>query len=110
LAEIAGWGDGSDAYHPYRTHPEGRGLRRSMEEAMRVAGVAPREVDLVASTAASLEDLDAAEACALRATFGSHEPYVTAPAGAIGRTHTAVGAFGTAAAVVALASQAVPPT
>lgn len=110
LAEIVGWGEASDAYHPYRAHPEGRGLRDAMARALHLGRISPEEVDVVVATAASLPDLDSAEAAALRATFGSSEPAVTAPAGAIGRTHAAVGAFGTAAAVVALTSQAVPPT
>lgn len=110
LAELAGWGDGSDAYDPVRAHPEGRGLARSMRTALEVAGREPADVDLVVATAASLPDLDSAEAVAVRQTFGAHEPLVTAPAGAIGRTHVAVGALGAAAAVVAIAEQAAPPT
>lgn len=110
LAEIAGWGQASDAFHPYRAHPEGRGLQISMARAIDKAGLSSEDVDLVAATAASLSDLDAAEATALRATFPSTTPLVTAPAGAIGRTHTAVGAFGAAALIIAIAEQAVPPT
>lgn len=110
LAEVAGWGQASDAHHPYHAHPEGRGLRRSMERALAKAHVQPEEIDLVAATAASLPDLDAAEAAALCATFPDSTPFVTAPAGALGRTHTAVGGFGAAASIVAIAGQAVPPT
>lgn len=110
LAEIAGWGNASDAHHPYRAHPEGRGLRLSMERALDKAQVRPDEVDLIAATAASLPDLDAAEAAALRATFPDSAPIVTAPAGALGRTFTAAGAFGAAASVLAIAEQAAPPT
>lgn len=110
LAEIVGWGEGSDAYHPYRAHPDGRGLRTSMDAALGVAGTAPDEVDLVVSTAASMPDLDAAEATAIRSSFGAHAPRVTAPAGAIGRTHVASGVFGAATAIAAIASQSIPPT
>lgn len=110
LAEVSGWGGASDAHHPYRAHPEGRGLRGSMSAAMRVAGAAPSDVDLVVATAASLPDLDSAEAAALRDVFREGAPAVTAPAGAIGRAHTAAGAFGAAAAIVAISEQAIPPT
>lgn len=110
LAEIAGWGQASDAFHPYRAHPEGRGLRLSMARAIEKAGLLAGDVDFVAATAASLPDLDAAEAAALRATFPSTTPLVSAPAGAIGRTHTAAGAFGAAASVIAIAEQSAPPT
>ncbi len=110
LAELVGWGQGSDAHHPYRAHPEGRGLRLAMGTALSVAGVDPSNVDVVSAAAASMQDLDEAEAHAMRETFGSHEPLVTAPAGAIGRTQMASGAFATAAAICALEHQSVPPT
>ena len=110
LAEIAGWGQASDAFHPYRAHPEGRGLRLAMAKALDKAAVAPADVDCVAAAAASLDDLDSAESVALRHAFSASNPSVTAPAGAIGRTHTAAGAFGAAAALVAIASQSIPPT
>lgn len=110
LAEIAGLGMGSDAHHPYRAHPEGRGLALSMSRALDRAGVPASDVDLVAAAAASLPDLDAAESAALRQAFGSPGPAVTAPSGALGRTHTSSGAFSAAAALVAIASQSVPPT
>jgi 3-oxoacyl-[acyl-carrier-protein] synthase II len=110
LAEVLGWGGGSDAYDPRRAHPEGRGLVHAMRGALATAGSRPEAVDLVVATAASMPDLDAAESAALGAVFGAHEPAVTAPAGAIGRTHAAIGAFNAAAAIISLASQAVPAT
>lgn len=110
LAELSGWGQASDAFHPYRAHPEGRGLRLAMSRALDKADVQPNAVDFVAATAASLPDLDSAEGAALRATFGDSSPGVTAPAGAIGRTHTSGGTFAAATALVALSVQAIPPT
>lgn len=110
LAEIVGWGQGSDAFHPYRAHPEGRGLRLAMSRALRKSSAGPNDVDFVASTAVSLQDVDSADAAAMRAVFPSSAPAVTAVAGAIGRTHTTHGMFGVAASLVALETQAVPPT
>jgi 3-oxoacyl-[acyl-carrier-protein] synthase II len=110
LAEVVGWGAGCDGYHPYETHPEGRGLRIAITSALATAGRTPQEVDAVVAAAASMRDLDASEATALAAVFGRHEPAVTAPSGALGRTHSAAGAFAAVAAIAALREQAVPPT
>jgi 3-oxoacyl-[acyl-carrier-protein] synthase II len=110
VCELLGWGDGSDAFHPYRAHPEGRGIAGAMTEALRLAKVDVADVDAVVAAAPSLEDVDAAEATAIASVFGSHAPAVTAPAGAIGRTHVASGAVAAAAAAVAIEAQRVPPT
>jgi 3-oxoacyl-[acyl-carrier-protein] synthase II len=110
LAEVVGWGGGFDAHHPYACHPEGRGLQVSMGAALATAGRAPGEVDGVVAAAASTKDLDAAEAAALGAVFGGHTPLVTAPAGALGRTHSAAGAFAALVAVASIVAQALPPT
>jgi 3-oxoacyl-[acyl-carrier-protein] synthase II len=110
LAEVIGWGGGGDAHHPVRAHPEGIGLRIAIESALRSADVAPESVDTVVAAAASMSDYDAAESTALDAVFGNHTPRVTAPAGALGRTFAAAGAFSAVVAVASLREQAVPPT
>jgi 3-oxoacyl-[acyl-carrier-protein] synthase II len=110
LAEVIGSGGGSDGFHPYNPHPEGRGLQIAMSAALASAGRDVGAVDTVVAAAASTPAFDDAESAALASVFGRHEPSVTAPAGALGYTHSAVGAFASVVAVAALAAQAVPPT
>jgi 3-oxoacyl-[acyl-carrier-protein] synthase II len=109
LAEVAGWGGGSDGYPPFRAHPEGRGLQRSMRAALDSAGVRDADVDLCVAAACSLPDRDAAEGLAISSVLPGSVA-VTAPASMLGRSHAAFGAFAAAAAVVALDAQAIPPT
>lgn len=110
LAEVTGWGEASDAYDPWRAHPEGRGLRNAMRSALSRAGRHADEVDLVVACAASMPDLDAAEAAALDSTFEARSLAVTAPASSLGRAHAAAGALAAAAGLVALVESAIPPT
>jgi 3-oxoacyl-[acyl-carrier-protein] synthase II len=110
VAEVVGWGGGSDGYHACSPHPQGRGVETAMRAALGSAGLAQDDVDLVVAAASSRVDTDAAEAAALAAVFGDLEPAVTAPAGALGWTHSAAGSFAAVAAVLALEAQKVPPT
>ncbi len=110
LAEVAGWGGASDAFHPTSAHPEGRGLANAMGRALARANAGPDDVDLVVAAAASLRDYDAAEARALERVFGSRSVAVTAPASAIGRPHSAAGSFAAVDAISALATQRIAPT
>jgi 3-oxoacyl-[acyl-carrier-protein] synthase II len=109
LAEITAHCHGADAFHPYRAHPEGRGLAATMAGVLERAGCEPMDVDLIVGAAASLPDWDAAEANAINAVFSGCEPAVTALAGHIGRTSAAAGAFGVAAGVWALRDQIASP-
>jgi 3-oxoacyl-[acyl-carrier-protein] synthase II len=110
LAEVVGSGGGSDGFHPYNSHPEGRGLQIAINAALASAHRGTDDIDAVVAAAASTQTLDAAESAALASVFGRREPCVTAPAGALGHTHSAVGAFASVVAVASLAAQAVPPT
>jgi len=110
FAEVVGWGGGSDAYHPVRAHPEGIGLRLSMESALRSADLEAANVDGVVAAASSMPDYDVAESTALASLFGKYAPPVTAPAGALGRTFSAAGALAAVVGAVAVAEGSLPPT
>lgn len=69
-AEIAGWGQASDGHNVAMSHPEGEGLRRAMERAMRAAGVKAEQVDYINAHATSTPIGDISEARAIAAVFG----------------------------------------
>ena len=46
-AKFTGWGQGSDGYNVAISHPEGRGLKDSMQNALKDAKVSPENIDYV---------------------------------------------------------------
>jgi len=70
LARLAGWGRAGDAYHVCQPRPDGAGLARAIDAALRRAGVAPDEVGYVNAHGSGTVYSDAAEAAALHRAFG----------------------------------------
>lgn len=70
LCEIVGIGMSGDAHHVTEPCPDGAGAALSMQNALEDAGLTPEDVDYVNAHAPGTPAGDAAEAMALRATFG----------------------------------------
>ena len=68
-AKFVGWGQGSDGHNVAISHPEGRGLRRAMGNALIDAKISPSDIDYVNAHAPSTSIGDASEMKALKATF-----------------------------------------
>ena len=105
---VAGAGLASDAHHVTAPDPAGTGAARSIELALRDAGVSPSDVGHVDAHATSTPLGDLAEARALNLALGSHRPPVTAPKSCTGHLLGAAGAVEAIAAVLALKSGVVP--
>lgn len=71
VATVAGWGRAGDAYHPCQPHPEGHGLARAVEAALRRAGLPAAAVGYVNANATGTPYSDASEAAALGRVFGA---------------------------------------
>ena len=112
LGEVLGAGDGMDAYDPASPHPQGRGLVSASRAALRSAGVGPGDLAFVVAHASGSVSSDPVEARALHTILGDRVELVpvTAPKGAMGHTVAASGAFGAAAALLALDAGRIPPT
>ncbi|MCX5609770.1 MULTISPECIES: beta-ketoacyl synthase N-terminal-like domain-containing protein [unclassified Streptomyces] len=95
-----------------RPDDAGEGLAHAIRGALREAGCAPEEVDVVFADALGTPAADAAEAAAIAAALGAHgrRVPVTAPKTGTGRAYCAAPALDTAAAVLALEHGIVPPT
>lgn len=109
--EIAGYAATHDAHHPMELPLDGRQYARAMTLALRDAGVAPDEVDLVVADAAGVPELDAAEASALHEVFGARagQVPVTAPQGFVGRLNVGGAALSVATALLAMREGVAPP-
>lgn len=111
-AEVLGYGASMDAHHATAPHPEGEGAARAMAMALRMGRLDPAEVDLVSAHATATPANDGAECLAIRRALGraADAVSVTSTKSQFGHTLGAAGAFGAAAAILALRDQVVSPT
>lgn len=70
-AEVAGFGRSCEAYHSVSPHPEGLGMRRAMEKALRSARLDGTQIDYINAHATATELNDLAETKAIKSLFGS---------------------------------------
>ena len=75
LAEIVGYGFSSNGDHISNSSPEGQ--IRSLQHALKDAGVAAKEVDYINAHATSTQGGDFAEAIAIDTVFGDTKPLVS---------------------------------
>jgi 3-oxoacyl-[acyl-carrier-protein] synthase II len=111
-AEIIGYGLSGDAYHVTAPHPEGSGAFRSMEMALRKAGLAPRDIDYINAHGTSTPLGDELELGAVRRLFGDAIGNVSMSStkSAIGHLLGGAGAVETIFCILAMRDQIVPPT
>jgi 3-oxoacyl-[acyl-carrier-protein] synthase II len=70
-ATLAGWGRSGDAFHVVQPRPDGTGLARAVDSALRRAGVPATEIGYVNANGTGTSYSDVAEAAALRRVFGA---------------------------------------
>jgi minimal PKS chain-length factor (CLF/KS beta) len=85
-------------------------LADAIRLALQDAGIEPAEVDAVFADAAGVPEADAAEAAALCDVFGPGQVPVCAPKAMTGRLYAGAGALDIATALLAIASDTLPPT
>jgi 3-oxoacyl-[acyl-carrier-protein] synthase-1/3-oxoacyl-[acyl-carrier-protein] synthase II len=95
---LLGFGASADAVHVTAPDRDGRGLARAAELALRDAGIAPSEIDLVSAHGTATPYNDAAESKALAQVFASHRVVVHPWKASIGHTLGAAGALAVLAA------------
>ena len=73
-AELSGMGFTADAYHITEPAPGGEGAVRSMRAALRNAGLAPADVQVINAHGTSTLYNDRNETAAIKTVFGEHAP------------------------------------
>ncbi|EAT15875.1 beta-ketoacyl-[acyl-carrier-protein] synthase family protein [Desulfuromonas acetoxidans] len=63
---ILGYGSGTDGWHLTAPHPEGRGLKQALAEALRVSRVQPKQLGFVNTHGTGTKDNDRVESLVLR--------------------------------------------
>jgi 3-oxoacyl-[acyl-carrier-protein] synthase I len=107
---LLGVGESSDAYHMSSPHPEGRGARAAMLQALRSAALEPRDIDYINLHGTGTPSNDSAEAKAVAAVFAERAIAVAASStkGATGHTLGAAGALEAVICALALAHGFLP--
>ena len=110
-AELVGFGMGSDAFH--MTAPNVDGPRRSMQAALRSAGLAPEQVQYLNAHGTSTPLGDVNETNAIKLAFGSHAKdglVVSSTKSMTGHLLGGAGGIESVFTVLALRDQIAPPT
>jgi 3-oxoacyl-[acyl-carrier-protein] synthase II len=114
LAEVVGYGLSADAFHMTGMAPEGEGCFRSMQHALKVAGIAPEQVDYVNAHATSTPLGDAMESKAIENVFGGHATnqklLVSSTKSMTGHLLGGAGGLEAGITIMAMLKQIAPPT
>jgi len=108
-AVAAGAGYSSDAYHIAHPAPDGAGVARAIENALRASGVDADQVVHVNAHATSTPEGDALEAQAIASALGEG-PVVSSTKSMTGHLLGGAGAVESIAAIKALTDRTAPPT
>jgi 3-oxoacyl-[acyl-carrier-protein] synthase-1 len=108
-AEMLGWGDTSDGYSVMAPEPEGDGLARAMEEAIKDAKLSPGDVDYINAHGTATQIGDAAEVRAVRRVFsGGKMPHMSSTKSITGHGLSLAGAMEAAFCCLALEEKFTP--
>ncbi|MEW5809279.1 MAG: KasA/KasB family beta-ketoacyl-ACP synthase [Actinomycetota bacterium] len=110
LGRLLGVGTTSDTFDLIEPDPDGELAAAALSRALQLAGLDAGDVDAVIAHAAGTRAGDLAEARALRAVLGSHQPAVTAPKAALGHSMGASGAIAAALTMQSLRDGVLAPT
>jgi 3-oxoacyl-[acyl-carrier-protein] synthase I len=104
---LLGTGETSDAHHMSAPHPEGRGAREAMQQALHSAKLAAGQIDYINFHGTGTPSNDAAEARAVAAVLGPAVPG-SSTKGATGHTLGAAGALEAVICALALREALMP--
>lgn len=112
FAEMAGYGQSSDAHHVAAPPENGEGGARSMKRALQDAGINPEDVDYINAHGTSTPLNDRCETAAIKTVFGDHAYKLNISSTKSMTGHMLGGAGGIEAAFTALTlhNGVIPPT
>ncbi len=109
LAQLAGYGTFADAYHPTAPHPEGLGLKRALDFALKQSEISAGQVDFINAHGTSTSNNDQVEGKVIAEVFKKNIPVVSTKA-YTGHTLGAAGGIEAVFTVQALLDQKLSAT
>jgi 3-oxoacyl-[acyl-carrier-protein] synthase II len=112
LAEIAGYGQTTDAFHITAPSEGGLGAARAIKKALEDAAVGPDEVDYVSAHGTGTALNDNHETMSIKAALGEHayDVAVSSTKSMTGHIMGATGAIESVFCILAIRDQIIPPT
>lgn len=110
LAEIAGCANTCDAHHVTAPHPEGRGAKACIRQAIAEAKIDPSDIGYINAHGTATHKGDAVETASIKEIFGEALPYVSSTKGATGHMMGAGGITEVIACIKAIETGIIPPT
>ena len=112
LAELAGYGRTSDAYHITAPHTEGLGAIRAMDMAIKDAGLKPTDINYINAHGTSTKLNDQIESLAIKKVFGDYAKKIpiSSTKSMTGHLLGAAGGIELVACIMSIRDNAVHPT
>ena len=112
LAEVAGYGNTSDAYHITAPAPDGNGAIRAIKAVVKESGISDEDEIYINAHGTGTHLNDAMETKAIKAVFGerAYDIHVSSTKSMTGHMMGATGAVEAIASVMALKEGIIPPT
>ena len=110
--ELSGFGTTADAWRMTDPHPQGRGAKRCMADALADAGLKPEDVGYINAHGTSTQANDSAETAAIKSVFGeyAYKIPVSSSKSMLGHLIAAAGVVELIITATALRKGVLPPT
>lgn len=108
-AEVKGYGNSNDAYHPSSTSPDAQGPYLCMQKALQSAGLQPGDIDFINAHGTATENNDETESIAMQRLF-TIPPAFASTKSYTGHTLAAAGAVEAVYSILNLCYQEVYPS
>lgn len=108
FAELSGWANANDAYHPSSISDEGEGPYQAMQGALKQAGLGPKDISYINAHGTATENNDLTESRAMLRLFEEVPPFSSTKS-FVGHTLGAAGAVEAVISILSLQYQELYP-